>query len=227
MPRPTEQKAAIEAERLALLHSEQRKLRARLTKEVKIKKASPHLPGEERQKKQMAVLLKVGVPGISYTEIGARLGETKSVVKGWFQKDADLKEFYMWVLENLKDGALELMKTYSLEAVETLAVLMRFGSEKYMFESAREILDRIGVPKVSRSEIEAEHVQRHEWSDRDSLTAEIRELPPEYQEEAIKVVERLENLLAEHSSVEDNSDDEEELKPIAGSDDDILDEEED
>lgn len=224
MPRGSEVKATIEAERLAILHREQQALRKRIIRETKIKKASPHLPGEEMLKKNTAVLLKIGVPGISFSEIAARLGETKGTVRGWFRDDPDIKEFYEWAVANLRDGALSLMKTYSLEAVETLVLLMRFGSEKYMFESAREILDRVGVPKVERREIESEEIQSHKWADRDELVSEIRELPIELQEQAVEALERFEELLAKNpasvngSEPEDSSEDSSELETISRDD---------
>lgn len=223
MARPSEAKIQIEVERLALLQGEQRKLRARLTRELKVKKAGAHLPGEELLKKHTAVFLKIGVPGISYTDIAARLGETKGEVKKWFKEDPDVKEFYDWVLNNLKEGALSLMKTYSLEAVETLVLLMRFGSEKYMFEASRELLDRIGVPKVSRQEIDSEHTTKHKWDDTDTLVEQIRELSPELQEEAIAVVEKLQELLAQEANKTNgnkaSNDGESGLKPINSNED--------
>lgn len=199
MARSSEAKAAIEVERMAILHAEQVKLRRRLNKEVKVKKKNPHLPGEEMLKKNTAVLLKIGVPNISYNEIADRIGETRKTVKDWFKTDVDVKDFYDWALNNLKEGSLELMKTYSLEAVETLVVLMRFGSEKYMFEAAREILDRVGVPKVNRTEIERTDTTDHRWGDKDQLVAQIRALPIERQEEAIEAMEKFEELLAQNS----------------------------
>lgn len=199
MGRPSEDKAKIEATRLAVLHAEQGKLRKRLDKEIRVKKAGIHLPGEEKHKKDLAVFLKIGVPGISFTEIANRLGETKGEVRKWFREDAEVKEFYDWALTNLKEGAIELMKTYSFEAIETLVLLMRFGSEKYMFEASKEILDRIGIAKVTRQEIESNANRSHEWSDRDSLVGEIRQLPPHLQEEAVDALEKFEELLASHS----------------------------
>lgn len=186
----------MEAERLKILHDEQRKLRKRMNKEVRVKKAGAHLPGEERLHMDMAIFLKVGTPGISFTEIANRLGETKTTVKRWFKEDPYVKDKYDWVINNFRDGALELMKTYGLEAVETQALLMRFGSEKYMFEASREILDRIGAPKISRTEIEAEHVKSHKWTDREEMINEIRQLSPDKQEEAVEAIEKLEELLA-------------------------------
>lgn len=209
MARPSQEKKNIELERMLILHSEQEKVRKRIQKETRIKKGGYHLPGEIKHKKDLAVFLKIGVPGISFTEIANRLGETKGTVKKWFKEDPDVREFYQWALANLKQGAISLIETYGFEAIETQVLLMRFGSEKYMFEASREILDRMGVIKTTRQEIEAQHKNTHEWSDREQLVNEIRELAPEQQEEAIEALERFEQLLSEHASSNGNGNGEE------------------
>lgn len=219
MARKAEQIAAIEAERLELLHKQQKELRKRLATEIQVKKAGPHLPGEDLHKKHMAVFLKIAVPGISYKDIGARLGETKTTVRSWFKDDPDVKEFYEWALTDFKSSGLEYLGTYVLEAIETQVTLMRYGSEKYMFEAAKDIMDRYGLAKVSRSEIDAKHTQSHEWGDRDSLVAEIRELPEEMQEQAVEALELFEELLAKNSENGSSADaGGEELKPITNAD---------
>lgn len=231
VPRATEEKARIEAERLALLHQEQGKARRRLQHETKVKKKS-NLPGEELLKKNLAIYLKVGVPNISYNEIADRIGETRKTVKNWFKSDPLVREQYEFTLDNLREGAHKYMQTYSLEAVETLALLMRMGSEKYMFESAISILDRVGVPKVERFENQNENISKHQWADRSALVEEIRKLSPEQQEEAIEVIEKLESLLSgQFVTDDDENEDSNELDPIINSEDDpedtIADDDED
>lgn len=215
MGRSSERKQEIEAVRLELLHAEQKKMRKRLQRELKVKKKTPHLPGQEIHRKHLAVLLKMATPNITYGEIASRINETRATVRKWFKEDPEVKDFYEEVVSNLKEGSLELMKTYSLEAVEVLAILMRWGSEKYMFESACQILDRVGVPKVERREIESENIKSHKWSDRDALVAEIRELDPEQQEQAVEALEKFEQLLSEHSSNGNKPDDDSGLEPIS------------
>lgn len=234
MGRSSEAKMLIEAERLAILHDAQSKMRRRLAKETKVKKKS-NQPGEILLKKHTSVLLKIGVPGISYGDIADRLGETRSTVKEWFRSDPEVKDFYEWATAHLKDSALELMQTYGLEAVETLVLLMRYGSEKYMFEASKEILDRIGVIRAERRENLNENVESHKWADRDALVAEIRELNPEQQEAALEALGKFEELLAGETSTNGHVeiDDEDlnelsDLQPIARSEDeDEEDEDED
>lgn len=199
MPRPSDKKTEIELKRLKILHEQQSKVRKRIQKEIRVKKGGYSLPGEIKHKKDMAVFLKIGIPGISFLEIANRLGEQKGVVKKWFKDDPDVKEFYEYSLSNLKQGALSLIETYGFEATETLALLMRFGSEKYMFEASNSILDRMGVIKATRQEIDAQNKSTHEWKDREQLVNEIRELPPEMQEQAVEALERFEELLARNS----------------------------
>lgn len=212
MPRKSQVAEAIELERLEIIHKHQRDLRKKLNRELTNKKATKRLPGEENFKKNMAIFLKIGVPGISYGDIGARIGETKTTVKKWFTDDPHVREQYEYIQANLKDGALELLQFYAIEAIETLVLLMRFGSEKIMKESAVEILDRIGIAKLTKTESDIKNTREHKWADQTDLIEEIRALPPEKQEEAIAGMEKLQALLS--GSVDEVEEDE--LPAITG-----------
>jgi hypothetical protein len=206
MPRASEEKNRIEADRLRVLHEAQAKNRRRIQREIKVSKGRRnHLPGEEKHKKTIAVFMKFTTPAISYNSIAKQIGEPRATVRDWFKNDPEVKELYEFVSTSMRESTVEYMQTLSFEAVETLAILMRYGSEKSMYEAATTILDRIGIPKTSKQEIEAEHTQKHQWGDRDALADDIRKLSPDQQEEALKVIEELENLLsgqAEKTEVE-------------------------
>lgn len=222
MPRKSNVALNYEAERLEIIHRHQRALRKRLNRDLSSKKATKRLPGEENFKKNMAIFLKIGVPGISYKEIGARIDETKTTVKKWFLEDLYVREQYEVISKTLKDSAIDLMEFYAIEAVETLVLLMRFGDEKIMLQSATEILDRIGVAKLSKSESEVRTKREHGWEDQDKLLNEIRDLPPEQQEAAIDALEKFQKLLAGEdvdAPEVTEDDDDEDLKPIVGRDD--------
>lgn len=215
MPRKSNVALSFEEQRLQIIHKHQHNLRKSLQREVATKKASKRLPGELMWKQNMAIFLKIGIPGISYSEIGARIDETKTTVKKWFLEDPYVREQYEVISKGLKDSALELMEFYAIEAVETLVLLMRFGEEKIMLTSAVEILDRIGIAKLSKSEAQITSKRSHQWEDQSELINEIRQLPPEKQEEAIAMLEGLQNMLVGQSS-DSVDDDEDSLKPIVG-----------
>lgn len=184
----------LEAERLKIIHDQQQAFAKQLRREVKVKKAGGHLPGEEAYKRDMAIMLKLSNPRASYLDIALQLGETKSEVKKWFN-EPETKEKYLYYTQHLKLTVNSFLETLGLEAALTLAVLMRFGSEKYMFDSASGILDRMGIARVSKQEIDTESTRKHEWTDRDKLLADIRELPEEQQEQVVEALEKFEELL--------------------------------
>lgn len=215
----------MEEKRLQIIHSHQTALRKKLTREIKTKKATKRQPGEENYKKNMAIFLKIGIPGISHTDIAARLGETKSTVRKWFYEDPYVIDQYQFIQNNLKDSALELLEFYAIEAIETLVLLMRFGSEKLMKESAVELLDRIGIAKISKSEVDTTSHRKHEWEDQSEMLEKIRQLPPEKQEEAIAGLEKLQQLLL--GQVDEIEKEQDELPPLVGKKSEEDDEEDD
>lgn len=233
MPRKSNVASNYEDKRLEIIHQHQSKLRKQLSRDLASKKVTRRLPGEENFKKNMAIFLKIGVPGISYTEIGARIGETKTAVKSWFATDTYVREQYEVISKTLKDSALDLMEFYAIEAVETLVLLMRFGEEKIMLESAKEILDRIGIAKLSKSESEIKTRREVGWEDQTKLLEDIRTLPPDKQEEAVKTLEGLQSLLAgeevEGAIVsEEDADEFDAPPPIVGrSDEDLIEDDDD
>lgn len=183
----------IEADRLKLIH-EQRKLLAKSLKEPPAVKKGNFLPGEEHKNKNLAIFLKLAQPRVSYTEIAAQIGETKTTVKRWFADDPYVREQYQWLLHNITEAGLEYLRTYMLEAVATLVTLMRFGSEKYMLEAAKEILDRGGLTKVLKQEVNTNRTETHTWDD--SFVEKIKELPEDLQEQAASMLEEVETFLS-------------------------------
>jgi hypothetical protein len=218
VPRKSSAALSFEDQRLEIIHKHQRDLRKQLNRDLTSKKAQKRLPGEENLKKNMAIFLKVGVPGISYKEISARIDETKTTVKKWFTEDPYVREQYELISKALKDSALELMELYAIEAVETLVLLMRFGSEKIMMDSAVQILDRIGIAKLTKTEAEITNTKKHKWEDQSELLEQIRNLPPDRQEEAISVLEGLQKVLGgeEVEPAQAVEPDEDELQPLGG-----------
>jgi predicted transcriptional regulator len=214
--RPTRQQMDIEAERLNMLHVQRKKMMKALNAPPSIKKGG-FLPGEEARQKNLAIFLKLAEPRTSYTAIAGKIGETKTTVRKWFTEDPYVREQYEWLLHNLTEGALDFIRTMQIEAVATLATLMRFGSERYMLEAAKEILDRGGAMKVAKSEVSTTKTEVHSWDD--SLVERIRSLPEDRQEEAAQMIEQIEAFLDEAEGVVDSSD--EDTGDVINSDDDV------
>ncbi len=193
MPR-NKDKEALEAQRAELIHTKQQELSKALRKPVQAKKR--RMPGELAHQKNLAVFLKIANPRMSFLDIGNQIGETKNAVKKWFREDADVREQFEYVSSHLKSSSIELLESFSMEAVMTLVTVMRYAEPKLMKEAATEILDRIGVAKLSKSEVESRSVKSHEWSDHDEMVKEIRQLPPEHQEQYVELMEGIQQLLS-------------------------------
>lgn len=204
MPRMPKKAEDIEIQRMEMLHKRRQELVKRIDKPLKVKK-SGFLPGEENQKKMLAIIYKLADPGMSYTAIAALIREPKTVVKRWFREDAFVKEQYMDLQLALDKTALDAIQMYNLEAVMTLASLMRFGSEKYMYEAAIAILDRGGAPKVSKQQGEFENTKKHKWDDNQALIDQMRALPPAQQEEFAATIEKLENLVMQAAQADEST----------------------
>lgn len=209
MGRKSKEVMDIEAQRLNIIHTQRKELVKALKKPPNVKK-SGFLPGEELKQKNLAIFLKIAQPRVSYTQIAAQLGETKSTVKGWFADDPYMREQYEWLLHNLSEGALDYIRTYTMEAVATLVSLMRWGSEKYMLEAAKEILDRGGLSKISKQEVATTKTETHSWDN--SLVERIRELPEDKQEEAAALIEGVEKFLSDTENNSNSDDDETKVK---------------
>lgn len=200
MARPSEQIQNMEVQRLELIHSQQRKLAKKLKSDKKkVSKAggSNYIPGDEARKKELAILWKLGNPHMSFIEIANQIDERKSVVRKWFKEDPDVRERYQYFVDHFREGGIKLLETFTMEAVLTLVTLMRFGSEKYMYESSLALLDRGGIPKLTQAEVTQTRKTEHDWADKDTLAEQIRALPPELQEEAMAGLERFESLLSD------------------------------
>lgn len=103
---------------------------------------------------------------------------------------------------NLSDAALDLLQSYTIEAVQAIADVMRTSSDdKVVIQAAGDILDRAGLPKTSRSEKKTEHEETYNFTD-DGIVEAIRQLPPEKQEEAAQMIESLEEFLSQHAGMD-------------------------
>ena len=155
------------------------------------------LPGEVIHKKQLAAILKVA--GFENRYVAASLNEDDATIARWLQ-EPDVLEFYHYSLDHLTESATLLLRTYAIDAIETIAEIMRTSDDEITaLRAATEILDRIGVVKASKVEQHSVSEHRTTLTD-DGIVETLRKLTPEQQEEAAKMVEQLENMVNENGN---------------------------
>jgi hypothetical protein len=120
-------------------------------------------PNEILHKQNIAVFLKVAT--YTHSEIAAALGERKHTVKTWF-KEPRVIALYEESLESITGAARTFLETLSINAVKRLGELVNSSDSKVALDAIREVLDRGGLPKLSRVEKKED---KHETKD-DNLT---------------------------------------------------------
>jgi len=174
-----------------------KRVRRRYKKKMNVK--STILPGEKQYIKDMVVVLKLS--RYSNTQIGSVVGISRGQVKE-FLKESDVAERLQSLQENLPGAALELLQSYSIEAVQAIVDVLRSSTDDSMvLKAASEILDRTGVAKVSKSEANVHNVNENKTTigaDADTLE-QLRSLPPEKQEEFAQLFEDLEKTLQDEA----------------------------
>jgi hypothetical protein len=162
-----------------------------------------YAPGEREHLVDMTIVLKLG--GYSNTQIGSTVGISRGQVKELLE-EPKTAERLTTLRTNLPGAALDLLHGYSIEAVQAIADVMR-GTEDdgLILKAAAEILDRVGIGKVSKSEREIHNTNENKLTvgAEQGLLESLRELPPDRQEEAAQMIEGLENFIAESIEAED------------------------
>lgn len=174
-----------------MLKERQLELADRLSQPVN-RRRTDLLPGEQGHKKRLAMIMRLSKPGITLREISAELGESETTVKNWFA-EPEVKEEFEFILSHLDQAAIDHLQNYELEAIATLVTLMRFGSEKYMYDSAMSILGMRGITPVSKSEITKNDNQSISLDD--NLLERIRDLPEDKKEEVARGLEEMGDFL--------------------------------
>jgi hypothetical protein len=167
------------------------------------KKRKKLLPGEIEHVEDMVVIL--ALAGYSRTQTGQIVGVSRGQVREILERP-HVTEKLILLRKKLPDAALELLKGYMIEAITTIAQVMRSSEDdKFVLQAAAEILDRAGLPKASRQERHTVNEDKTTFSD-DGLLEKLRTASPQVQEEAAQMIEGLENLLT--AAAEENSNDE-------------------
>lgn len=197
MPRRTPE------ERAGATDKEVRSIRRRYKTKLNTRKR--FVSGEEDAIGNSVAVLRVA--GFSNIQIAKVVGVSKNQVAEILER-SDVQELLVIFRTNLTNAAIEFLESYTIEAIQALADVLRTSADDSVrIKAAAEILDRAGIPKLSRSERKVEETHETTFTD-DGIVEAIRELSPEKQEEAAQMIERFEEFLAENSQagVVDESD---------------------
>jgi hypothetical protein len=163
------------------------------------------LPGEIPGVQNMVAILHLA--HYPKSQIARIIGISKQQVQE-FLDDPAVSEMLSTIRTGLPNAALDLMEGYMIEAVQAIVDVMRVsGDDALVLKAASEILDRTGLPKISKSERHQTNEEQTTITD-DGLIERLREASPEIQEQAAQVVEKLEGLLAQAAAESAGGDDE-------------------
>lgn len=171
--------------------------RIRRKYKVALNKKKVYSPGEREHLIDMVIVLKLG--GYSNNQIGSSVGVSRGQVKEILE-EPKTAERILDLRQNLPGAAFDLLHGYSIEAVQAIADVMRSTEDDALIlKAAAEILDRVGIGKVSKSEREIHNLNENKLTvgAEEGLLDSLRELPPDRQEEAAQMIEQLENFVAE------------------------------
>lgn len=155
------------------------------------------LPGEIIHVQSMVAVLHIA----HYTkqQIARIIGISRGQVRE-FMEAPEVNELIVKMRAELPAAALELMEGYQIEAVQAIVDVMRVSEDdSQVLKAASEILDRTGLPKVSKQEQYRTNEEKTTFTD-DGIVEALREASPEVQEEAARIIEKLEELLNKNAA---------------------------
>lgn len=163
--------------------------------------------GEEDVVKDMVLVLKLA--NYSNVQIGTIVGVSRGQVKTYIQ-EKDFQKKYLRLKEELPQAALNLGKAYLIEAVTAIVHVMRTEEDNaIVLKAAGDLLDRFGIPKLSRIERKSEGDSPLEGIGRgghEGIFNEISRMSPELQEEAAQLYDMFETGMKSLMNKEKNQD---------------------
>lgn len=150
--------------------------------------------GEDELVKDMVLVLKLA--NYTHSQIASIVGVSRGQV-GEILQDANVKKKYMRLKESLPQAALELGQAYIIEAVQTIVHVMRTADDyAVVLKAAGDLLDRFGIPKLSRLERKTDDGQSPLDSigrgGTENIFEQIRDMAPEIQERAAQLYDSFE-----------------------------------
>lgn len=165
-------------------------VRRRNSRKVNIRRKL--LPGERVHVEEQVAVLRIS--GYNNTQIAKVTGISRGQV-GEILQEAHVIELVNEMRLVLTKAAQNLLEHSLVEAVQALVNILRTSKdEQNVIKAAGEILDRGGLPKLSRQEQRREIENKTTFTD-DGIVDLIRQLPPEQQEEAAQMIEGLQKFL--------------------------------
>lgn len=165
-------------------------MRRRNSRSVNIRRKL--LPGEKKHIEEQIAVLRIA--GYNNTQISKVTGVSRGQVKEILE-DAGVIELVNELRLSLTKAAANLLEHSLVEAVQALVNILRASTdEQNIIKAAGEILDRGGLPKLSRQESRREIETKTSFTD-DGIVDALRMLPPEQQEEAAQMIEGLQSML--------------------------------
>jgi hypothetical protein len=149
--------------------------------------------GEEELVKDMVIVLKLA--NYTHNQIGSIVGISRGQV-GEFLADTKVQKKYMKLKEALPQAALELGQAYIIEAVQTIVHVMRTEEDNaIVLKAASDLLDRFGIPKLSRLERKTEDGSPLGSIGRgghEAIFEQVRGMAPEIQEKIANLYDSFE-----------------------------------
>lgn len=155
------------------------------------------LPAEIPHVKNMVAVLHLAhYPNVQIARIiGIGRGQVAE-----FLAEPDVEKMIVKLREGIPAAALDLMEGYMIEAVQAMVDVMRSAEDDgIVLKAAAEILDRGGMPKTSKQVREQTNEDKTTFTD-DGFVEALKRASPEVQEEAARIMEGLEDLLAKASA---------------------------
>lgn len=163
--------------------------------DAKVVRADTDLDDFEREIKQ-TLCCYFKAQDFSYSYMAEALEVSPHTVKKWFADNEWMREKVIEIRADLVGGAVKYMKTYVLEIIEGLMHIFRTtDSESIAKEIGFEMLDRLGISKVNKSESAVAKTLReeHDITDKTGLLALAKNAPPHVQ---AAMAQRMEEILA-------------------------------
>ena len=159
---------------------------------VDVSRSTKLIPAEIPHVKQMIVVLQLA--GYNHTQKARIVGISVDQVREML-KDPAVEEMLVMLRERIPEAALELLQGYMIEGVQAIVdVMRRSQDDATVIRAAADLLDRGGIPKLSKSERLQTNEEKTTITD-DGIVDALREASPEVQEQAAQLIEQLEGLL--------------------------------
>ena len=189
------------------LEKQREALKRRGHRKVKVVSAEETLPDFERHlKQQMVCYLKAG--GFSTAYCADALDVGKATIERWLADDKlKMREQVAKIQADYISAGVTLIQSYLIEIVESLMDIFRTTpDEQLAVKIGLEMLDRLGVSKVNKSEsvTAATLKQQSEVDivDKTGILETMRKAPPEVQQAMAKRAEELVAMAQEHATDE-------------------------